>query len=75
MFIKRQPLSWIVALFLLDWVFRDMGFKSEVAYPYLVCKARNPGLKGWNVGLKVLYLGVACIVVEGGEDGGYDVFH
>ena len=70
MFIKRQPLSWIVALFLLDWVFRDMGFKSEVAYPYLVCKVFNPGLRGRNFELEALYIGVTWIVIKGGEDGG-----
>ena len=49
-----------------------MGVKGEVAYPYLVHEVRNPGLKGWNFGLKVLYIGVAWVVFEGDANGGWD---
>ena len=45
-----------------------MGVKSKVSYFYLVCEVCNPGLKGCNVVLKALNIGIAWDDVEGGAD-------
>ena len=47
-----------------------MGFEGKVAYPYLANEVRNPGLKGWNFGLKAWDILIDWFVVEGDAYGG-----
>ena len=52
----------------MGWRERNAGVEGEVSYPYFIGDILNPGSEGWHVGLEVLDLGVAWVVVEGGDD-------